>query len=63
VLSRGKDVVPIPGTRKVSRLEENLAALDIKLSGADLAALEEAAPNGVAAGERYAAAGMTLVGK
>jgi aryl-alcohol dehydrogenase-like predicted oxidoreductase len=63
VLSRGRDVVPIPGTRKVSRLEENAAAAGIQLSGADLAALEEAAPHGVAVGERYAPVGMNLVGK
>jgi aryl-alcohol dehydrogenase-like predicted oxidoreductase len=63
VLSRGSDVVPIPGTRKSSRLEENVKALDIRLSGADLAALEEAAPSGVAAGERYAPSSMTLLGR
>ena len=53
VLAQGIDIVPIPGTRKISRLEENLASLDITLSAADLAALNAAAPIGVTAGDRY----------
>ena len=53
VLAQGEDVVPIPGTRKISRLEENLASLDITLSAADMQALNEAAPIGIAQGERY----------
>jgi len=53
LLAKGNDVVPIPGTRKISRLEENLAAIDITLTAADIAALEEAAPIGAFAGERY----------
>ena len=53
LLAKGNDVVPIPGTRKISRLEENLAAIDITLTAADLAALDEAAPIGAFAGERY----------
>ena len=53
VLAQGDDIVPIPGTRKVSRLEENLAALDITLSDTELAALNSAAPIGVTSGERY----------
>jgi aryl-alcohol dehydrogenase-like predicted oxidoreductase len=54
VLAQGDDVVPIPGTRKVSRLEENLASLEIQLSESDLNALNEIAPIGVTAGDRYA---------
>jgi hypothetical protein len=54
VLAQGNDVVPIPGTRKVARLEENLGALDLVLSEADLAALNSAAPVGITAGDRYA---------
>jgi aryl-alcohol dehydrogenase-like predicted oxidoreductase len=61
VLSRGDDVVPIPGTRQVRRLEENVAAAAVVLTAADLAAIEEAAPPGAAAGERYPAGGMKLV--
>ena len=53
VLAQGTDIVPIPGTRKISRLEENLASLDITLSAADLAALNAAAPIGATAGDRY----------
>jgi len=52
-LAQGTDIVPIPGTRKISRLEENLASLDITLSAADLAALNAAAPIGATAGDRY----------
>lgn len=53
VLVQGDDVVPIPGTRKISRLEENLRSLEIELSETDLLALNAAAPIGSAAGERY----------
>jgi aryl-alcohol dehydrogenase-like predicted oxidoreductase len=58
VLSRGEDVVPIPGTRRTANLEENVAAVDVELTAADLDAIEQAAPVGVAAGERYAPQGM-----
>jgi aryl-alcohol dehydrogenase-like predicted oxidoreductase len=53
VLSRGSDIVPIPGTSHVHRLEENAAAADIALSAATLRALEEIFPPGAAAGPRY----------
>ncbi len=53
VLAQGPDVVPIPGTTKVSRLEENVGALDVRLTAQDLARLDEAAPAGATAGERY----------
>jgi aryl-alcohol dehydrogenase-like predicted oxidoreductase len=53
VLSRGDDVVPIPGTKRRRYLEENVAALTIELSEEDLASIEEVAPKGVAAGDRY----------
>ena len=53
-LHRGEDVVPIPGTKRVRYLEENVAAADVALSGDDLERLEEIAPAGAAAGERYA---------
>ncbi|MPQ97070.1 aldo/keto reductase [Modestobacter sp. I12A-02628] len=59
VLAQGPDVVPIPGTRRTANLEENVAALDVELTPADLAALEEAAPVGVAAGDRYNEQGMS----
>jgi aryl-alcohol dehydrogenase-like predicted oxidoreductase len=54
VLRRGDDIVPIPGTKHVHYLEENVAALEVTLSDDDLARLDEVAPRGVAAGERYA---------
>ena len=58
VLSRGPDVVPIPGTKRVKYLEENVAADQLLLSPADLKAIDAAAPRGVAAGTRYPAQGM-----
>jgi aryl-alcohol dehydrogenase-like predicted oxidoreductase len=61
VLARGADVVPIPGTRKVGRLEENAAALEIALDAEDLALLDEASPPGSASGDRYPEAGMVRV--
>jgi aryl-alcohol dehydrogenase-like predicted oxidoreductase len=53
VLAQGDDVVPIPGTKRVAYLEENVAALELRLDQEDLAAIDQAAPRGVAAGERY----------
>ena len=49
---------PIPGTRRIKYLEENVAAADVSLSTEDLKALDEAAPVGAAAGDRYVAGGM-----
>jgi aryl-alcohol dehydrogenase-like predicted oxidoreductase len=54
VLARGDDVVPIPGTKRRSYLEENAAAVDVALEDEELERLEEAFPVGAAAGERYA---------
>jgi aryl-alcohol dehydrogenase-like predicted oxidoreductase len=53
VLHRGDDIVPIPGTRHVRYLEENVKALDVVLSAEDMARIDEVAPKGVAVGERY----------
>jgi aryl-alcohol dehydrogenase-like predicted oxidoreductase len=53
VLSRGDDVVPIPGTKRRTYLEENVAALDVELTPEDLATLESVFPVGVGAGDRY----------
>ncbi|MFD8751722.1 aldo/keto reductase [Kitasatospora sp. NPDC059577] len=58
VVSRGQDVVPLVGARRRERLTEALGALDVTLTGADLAAIEAAVPAGSAAGDRYAAAQM-----
>jgi aryl-alcohol dehydrogenase-like predicted oxidoreductase len=53
VLHQGDDVVPIPGTKHVRYLEENVAAAEVELTADDLARIDEAAPVGAAAGERY----------
>jgi len=58
LLHQGPDIIPIPGTRRIRYLEENVAAADIGLSAADLAAMNAALPVGAAAGDRYPAAGM-----
>jgi aryl-alcohol dehydrogenase-like predicted oxidoreductase len=60
VLHRGEHIVPIPGTKRVSYLEENLAAADIHLSDEDVRRIAEAVPP--ASGERYDEAGMRTVG-
>ena len=54
VLSRGDDIVPIPGTRKILRLIENTDAISIELTASDIAEIEAAFPKGTAAGNRYA---------
>jgi aryl-alcohol dehydrogenase-like predicted oxidoreductase len=53
VLHQGEDIAPIPGTKRVAYLEENVAATEIELSTDDLRRIDEAAPHGAAAGERY----------
>jgi aryl-alcohol dehydrogenase-like predicted oxidoreductase len=53
VLSQGNDIVPIPGSKSIGHLEENIAAADIELTRDDLARIDEVAPKGVAAGDRY----------
>ncbi len=54
VLAQGDDVVPIPGTKRIAYLEENVGATAVELTDADLAALEEAVPRDAVAGDRYA---------
>ena len=61
VLSRGPDIVPIPGTKRRTYLEENVAAVDLDLSPTDLAAIESAIPPSLVAGERYPPARMASV--
>ena len=61
LLAQGPDIVPIPGTKRIERIDENLAALDVSLSAADLARLSSALPPGVAAGTRYPEAAMKTV--
>lgn len=54
LLAQGDDIIPIPGTRRIARLEENAKALEISLTREDLQKIEEVAPKGAAAGARYA---------
>jgi aryl-alcohol dehydrogenase-like predicted oxidoreductase len=61
VLSRGESVVPIPGTKRRTYLDQNLGALEISISAAELLLIDEIAPLGVAAGARYAPSGMQRV--
>ena len=63
VLSRGPEVVPIPGTKRLKYLEENVAAADLVLTPEDLARLDEVCPVGAAAGTRYGEAGMRMVNR
>jgi aryl-alcohol dehydrogenase-like predicted oxidoreductase len=53
VLSRGEDIVPIPGTKRRKYLEENAGALDLELTDDDVQRLEDAFPHGATAGDRY----------
>ena len=61
VLSQGEDIVPIPGTRHVARLEENIAAVDVELTDDELHAIADAVPEG--AGERYNEQSMRVLGR
>ena len=63
VLAQGEDIVPIPGTKRVRYLDENIGALDVSLSRADLERLDAILPPGAAAGERYHARGMETVNR
>ena len=61
LLAQGEDVVPIPGTKRREYLEQNVKAVEIKLTPEDMRRIEEVAPKGVAAGDRYPATGMATV--
>jgi aryl-alcohol dehydrogenase-like predicted oxidoreductase len=63
VLAQGPDIVPIPGTKRRKYLEENLGALEVKLSDDDLRRIDEIAPKGAAAGTRYPEAMMSAVNR
>jgi aryl-alcohol dehydrogenase-like predicted oxidoreductase len=58
VLAQGEDIVPIPGTKRRAYLEENVAAVDVTLSNAEIEKLSNAIPRGAASGDRYVAASM-----
>lgn len=61
VLAQGKDIIPIPGTKRRKYLQENIAALKVELTASDLERINEVAPPGVAAGMRYPEALMRMV--
>jgi aryl-alcohol dehydrogenase-like predicted oxidoreductase len=61
VLAQGDDIVPIPGTKHVRYLDENIGALEVKLTDEDLRRLDEILPPGAAAGQRYHERGMATV--
>jgi aryl-alcohol dehydrogenase-like predicted oxidoreductase len=61
LLAQGNDIVPIPGTKRIRYVEENIGALHLHISESDMARINEAAPLGIAAGERYPEAGMKSV--
>ena len=63
VLAQGEGIVPIPGTKRRKYLEENIGALDIQLTGKDLARIDEVAPKGAAAGPRYPEVMMGMVNR
>jgi aryl-alcohol dehydrogenase-like predicted oxidoreductase len=61
VLAQGDDIIPIPGTKQRKYLEENVGALGVRLTAADLARIEDVAPKDVAAGARYPEAMMAML--
>ena len=61
LLAQGNDIVPIPGTKQRRYLEENLQSLEVELTPLDLEQIEEVAPRGAAAGDRYHEAGMKTI--
>jgi aryl-alcohol dehydrogenase-like predicted oxidoreductase len=62
LLAQGDDIVPIPGTKRRKYLEENVGAIEIRLTDAELARLAEAFPPGITAGDRYPAGQMKRIG-
>jgi aryl-alcohol dehydrogenase-like predicted oxidoreductase len=63
VLAQGQDIVPIPGTKRRSYLEENVGALDVHLTAEDLQRIAQVMPHGVATGLRYPEVMMKMVGR
>jgi aryl-alcohol dehydrogenase-like predicted oxidoreductase len=61
VMAQGEDIIPLVGSRSRAQLEEALGALEVELTPADRAAIEQAVPKGAAAGDRYAAAQMAML--
>ena len=63
VLAQGKDIMPIPGTKRRKYLEENVGALEVRLTADDLRRIDEVAPKRVAARDRYPEAAMKAVNR
>jgi aryl-alcohol dehydrogenase-like predicted oxidoreductase len=63
VLAKGDDIVPIPGTKRIKYLDENVAALSVSLTGEEIKSLEKVVPVGAAAGNRYDERGMLSVNR
>jgi aryl-alcohol dehydrogenase-like predicted oxidoreductase len=63
VLAQGEDIVPIPGTKRVRYLDQNIGALEVKLTHEDLERLDQILPPGAAAGQRYHERGMETVNR
>jgi aryl-alcohol dehydrogenase-like predicted oxidoreductase len=63
VLAQGDDIVPIPGTKRRKYLQENIGALDVELTSADLARIEEVASHEDVAGARYPEWAMAMVNR
>jgi aryl-alcohol dehydrogenase-like predicted oxidoreductase len=63
VLAQGEDIAPIPGTKRVRYLEDNMGAVDVRLNADELAQIDKLFPPGAAQGERYAESMMALVNR
>ena len=63
MLAQGEDIVPIPGTKRVRYLEDNMGALEVSLGPDELAQIDKLFPPGIAEGERYAESMMALVNR
>ena len=63
LLAQGQDIIPIPGTKRRKYLEENVGALNVKLTPQDLRRIDEVAPHGAAAGDRYPETMMAAVNR
>jgi len=63
LLHQGPDIVPIPGTTKIARVEENVGAVDVALTPEDLSRIAAAVPETAVEGERYSEAGLAMVGR
>ena len=61
MLARGNDIVPIPGTKRVKFLDDDLGAINVRLTSEELAQIDAGLPVGAASGERYHAQAMKAI--